>query len=137
MVGLGGINEPSRLNTVDSLTQGAMEKCILHIELVNRPGARQCQSEDNPDGSWFDNRTESLIIINARSLSETAKHPPCFIAVKRAIRLELMTKNPLAGDKVDAGRARHQGLGVVCLQGVELGLHSKTPGQIQKSGMDG
>ena len=115
MVGLGGINEPSRLNAVDSLTQGAMEKCILHIELVNRPGARQCQSEDNPDGSWFDNRTESLIIINARSLSETAKHPPCFIAVKRAIRLELMTKNPLAGDEVDARGARHQSPGVVGL----------------------
>ena len=80
-----------------------MEKSILHIKLVNRSGARQSQSENHPDGGWLDNWTESFIIVNARMLCETAKNPASFIAIKRAIGLELVMKNPLAGDEVDAG----------------------------------
>ena len=103
MIGLGGVNKPSRLDAVDCLIQGAMEKGILHIKLVNRPGARQSQSENHPDGGWLDNWTEGFIVVNAWPLCEPAEDLASFVAVKRTIGLELVAKDPLAGDEVDAG----------------------------------
>jgi hypothetical protein len=137
MIGLGGVNKPSRLDAVDCLIQGAMEKSILHIKLVNRPGARQSQSENHPNGGWLDNWTEGFIIVNAWPLCEPTKDPTSFVVVKRAIGLELVTKNPLAGDEVDARRVRHQGPGVIVLQSIKLGLHSLTPGQVRERCVDG
>ena len=39
MIWMSWILEPRRLLAINSLRQGAMEKGILHIELVNRPPA--------------------------------------------------------------------------------------------------
>jgi hypothetical protein len=130
MIGLGGVNKLSRLDAIHCLIQGAMEESILHIKLVNWLGARQSQSENHPDCGWLDNWSERFIIVNARLLCEAAKDPTSFVAVKRAIRLELVMKNPLASDEVDTRRARHQGPGVIVLQSVKLGLHSLTPGRV-------
>jgi hypothetical protein len=90
-----------------------MEENILHIEPVNRPGAGQSQRENHPDGGWLDNWTECFIIINSRTLCEAPKNPAGFIAIKRAICLKFMTKNPLVGDEIDAGQARHESPGVI------------------------
>jgi hypothetical protein len=37
---LCGINKPHRLATADYLREGAMQERVLHIELMNRPGAQ-------------------------------------------------------------------------------------------------
>jgi hypothetical protein len=46
MVRSGGVNKPNWLCTVDRLSQGAMEECILHIKLMNRSGKGECQGEN-------------------------------------------------------------------------------------------
>jgi len=82
----------------------------------------------------FDHMTEGFIIINTRMLCEATQNPPSLVAVKRAIRFELVTKYPFACDKVDTAWSRHQGPGVICLQGVELSLHSKAPRWVRQGG---
>jgi hypothetical protein len=42
-----------------------------------------------------------------------------------------VTEDSLAGDKVDTRWARNQGLGVICLQGIELLQHSKAPRRVR------
>jgi hypothetical protein len=39
MIGLRRINKSSRLAVVDGFQKGAVQEHILHIELMNRPGA--------------------------------------------------------------------------------------------------
>jgi hypothetical protein len=90
-----------------------MEKSILHIKLMDRPRAGQCQGEDHPNSGWLDNWTKCLIIINPRALCETTEDPASLVAVKRAIRLELVTENPLASDEVDTRGAGHQCPGLI------------------------
>jgi hypothetical protein len=41
-IGLRRINKSNRLVEVDNLREGAVQECILHIELVNRPGRARC-----------------------------------------------------------------------------------------------
>jgi hypothetical protein len=41
-------------------------------------------------------------------LRETAKHPVCFVAVERAIGLQLVPKDQLAKDDVGVPRRRHK-----------------------------
>jgi hypothetical protein len=36
-VGVSRVNEPNGLSVVDCLRQGAVEKSVLHVELVDRP----------------------------------------------------------------------------------------------------
>ena len=50
----------------------AMKKGILHVELVDRPGAGDSQAEDDPYGGRFDNRTEGLVVVDAVLLGEAA-----------------------------------------------------------------
>jgi hypothetical protein len=81
-----------------------MEKCILHVELMDGPVLRKSQREYHTDGSRLDNRTESLIIINTGALSKTSEDPASLVAIKRPICTEFMPKNPLASDHINAGR---------------------------------
>jgi len=63
-----------------------MKESILDIQLMNRPRAGQSQCEHNTDSSRLDDWTESLIIINAWSLSEASENPSGLVTIKRAVR---------------------------------------------------
>jgi hypothetical protein len=52
------IGEARGLTAEDRLTEGAVEKVVLHIKLLNRLGARCNESEYCADGGWFHNRAE-------------------------------------------------------------------------------
>jgi hypothetical protein len=43
------INKSSILALVDSLQEGAMQECILHVKLVNWPGAGDGHGEHGVD----------------------------------------------------------------------------------------
>jgi hypothetical protein len=92
-----------------------MEEGILDIELMDRPLLRKRQCENGADNCGLGDMAESLVIINAGVLSETAKDPASLVPVKRAIWMKLVTKNPLASNNVDAVRARNQTPSVVGL----------------------
>jgi hypothetical protein len=47
-----------------------MQKCISHVQLINGPGARASNAEDNLNRGWLDHYAESLIVVNAVLLGE-------------------------------------------------------------------
>jgi hypothetical protein len=65
----GWIGEARGLTAEDRLTEGVVEEGILHIEPLNRPGARCGESEHRADGGRFHNRTESLIVVTVRTVA--------------------------------------------------------------------
>ena len=53
-----------------------MKKSILHVELMDGPGVRDGEAEDDPYRGRFDNKTEGLIVVDAVLLREPANNPP-------------------------------------------------------------
>jgi hypothetical protein len=68
VVGGGRVDEAGRLLTVDGLVQVAMEKGVLHVQLMDRPGAKSGDAEDDPDGGRLDSWTERLVVVDAMPL---------------------------------------------------------------------
>jgi hypothetical protein len=77
------------------------------------------------DGGRLDDGAEGLIVIHPGALSEPLEYPTSLVSVKRAICLELMFENPLAGDDISPRRPRNQVPRVVGQQGLVL-LHNST-----------
>jgi hypothetical protein len=65
MIRGGRVDEAGRLLTEDSLVQVAVEKGVLHVQLMDRPGARSGDAEDDSDGGQLDNRAERLVVVDA------------------------------------------------------------------------
>jgi hypothetical protein len=84
-----------------------VKESILDIQLMNRPVLRQCQGKNHTNGCWLDHWTESLIIINTWTLSETPENPTSLVSIKRTIWMKLVPKNPLPGDQINTTRAVH------------------------------
>jgi hypothetical protein len=121
------VNEAGGLATVDDLGELAMEEGILDVELASLPFKGERVGEDDADRGRFDNRTERLVEVNALLLRETAKHPTCFVAVERAIGLQLVAKDPLPGNDVGVPRRRHEILSVIAEETTILLGHSLEP----------
>jgi hypothetical protein len=113
-----------------------MEKGVLHIELLNRLGARCGESEHRADGDRFHNQAESLVVVHPRALSEAPENPTSLIAVESPIREELVCEDPLTDDDVGATGAGNKFPCPIAHQGPILLLHSRVPVQIGKGGAD-
>jgi hypothetical protein len=114
-----------------------VQKHILHIKLMNRPGARDGQGEHGVDRDWFDHRAEGLIIVDTRSLGEAAKNPTSLVPFQGAVRIELVLENPLATDDVGANGVRDKISGVVGNQGNKFFFHGMVPIRIDEGSADG
>jgi hypothetical protein len=114
-----------------------MQERILHIELMNRPGAGDSQGEDGVDRGWLDHRAEGLIVVDAGSLGEAAKNPASLVPFQGVVVIELVLENPLAGDDVGTNEARDKIPGVVGDQGSKFFFHGTTPIWIDEGGADG
>jgi hypothetical protein len=121
------VDEAGGLATVDDLGELAVEEGILDVELASLPFKGECNGEDDVDRGRFDNRTERLVEVNALLLRETAKHPACFVAVERAIGLQLVAKDPLPENDVGVPRRRHEIPSVVTEESTILLGHSLEP----------
>jgi hypothetical protein len=62
-----------------------MKESVLHIKLMHWPVARDRKRQNCSDSSRLHNGTESLIIVDAGTLSESTKNPTRFVALKRTI----------------------------------------------------
>jgi hypothetical protein len=102
------VDEAGGLATVDDLGELVVEKGVLDVKLASLPFKGERDGEDDVDRGRFHNRTERLVKVNALLLREAAKHPTCFVAVERAIRLQLVVKDPLARDDIGFPRRRHE-----------------------------
>ena len=111
-----------------------MEESILDVQLMNRPRTGQSQSENNSDSGRFDNRTESLILVDASPLSESPKNPTSLVTIKRAISQKFTSKDPFTRNEVDAMRSRDQVPGAIGLECIKLGLYRCPPMWISQGG---
>jgi hypothetical protein len=104
-----------------------VQEHILHIKLMNWPGARDSQREHGADHGRLDHRTKGLIVVNTRSLDEAMKNPVSLVLLQRTVGVELVLKNPFVGDDVGANGARDKIPGVVGNQGSKLFFHGAVP----------
>lgn len=121
------VDESWRLLTVNGLLEVAVKKCVLHVQLVNRPGARRGNAEYRPYGGRFDNRAEGLVVVDALALGETSDNPASLVASEGPIGMELVPEDPLARHDVGAGGARNELPGVVVDESLVLIHHRGTP----------
>jgi hypothetical protein len=127
IVGASRVDEAGGLATLDNLGELAVEEGVLDIELTSLPFKGERDGWDNADHGRFDNRTECLVQVNTFLLRETVKHPACFVAVERAIMLQLVVKDPLAEDNVGIMRRRHKIPSVIAEESMILLGHSLKP----------
>ena len=59
-----------------------MKEGVLYIELMNGPVLGESQRQDSANCGGLDNRTECLIIINARTLCEPPKNSPSLVPIQ-------------------------------------------------------
>jgi hypothetical protein len=89
------VDESWRLLTVDGLLEVAVKKGVLHVQLVNRPGAGRGDAEYRPYGGRFDDRAEGLVVVNALTMGEASDNPASLVASEGPIGMELVPKDPL------------------------------------------
>jgi hypothetical protein len=81
-IGLHMINKSSRLAAVDGLREVTTQERILHIKLMNRPGAGDDQGEHGVDCGRLDHWVEGLIVVDTGSLGEAAKDPVSLVPLQ-------------------------------------------------------
>lgn len=122
--GVGAVDEPKWLGfflkesewlgAVDCLLKCHVQEDILDVQLMD--GLVDSQAEDGPNGGGLLNGTKGLIEVNAKALHKAAEDPPSLVAMKGAIRLELVLKDRLVDDFVDAWGVRDK---LPCVVGEE------------------
>jgi hypothetical protein len=131
------IDETRRLAAVDSISEGAMEEGILHIELLNWPVMRDSNGEHRAHGGRFQNWAKSLIIVDSAALSETPKDPTSLVTIEGPISVVFVREDPFASDDVGALRSWNKVPGPITHQGPVLILHSCAPIGIGEGNADG
>jgi hypothetical protein len=136
-VGVGWIDETRGLLIVDSLSEGAMEEDILHIELLNQPVMGDSSGEHCVYNGQFHNRAKSLLVVDSGALSETPKDPASLVAIKGPVSVKLVCEDPFASDDVGALRSWNKVTCPITHQGPVPILHSRAPIGIGEGSMDG
>jgi hypothetical protein len=131
------IGETRGLAVVDSLSEGAMEEDILHIELLNQPVMGDSSGEHCAHGSWFHNWAESLVVVDSGALSKTSKDLASLVAIEGPVCTKLVREDPFAGSDVGALRSWNKVTGPITHQGPVLILQSRTPIGIGEGIADG
>jgi hypothetical protein len=85
-----------------------VQKHVLHIKLMNRPGAGDGQEEHGANHGRLDHRVVGLIVVDVGSLDEIVKDPASLVPLQRAVGVEIVLKNLLAGDNVEAKKGEGQ-----------------------------
>jgi hypothetical protein len=135
-VGVSWIGETRGLAAVVSLSEGAMEEDILHIELLNQPVMGDNSGEHRAHGGRFHNWAESHVIVNSGALSETPKDPASLVAIEGPVGAELVREDSFASDNIGAMRSWNKVPGPITHQGPVLILHSCVPIEIGEGSAD-
>jgi hypothetical protein len=113
--------------------QVAMKKGILHVQLMDRPLARGCDAEDDPNSGRLDDGAKRLVVVDAVALGEATDDLASLVTSQGAIGVEFVPENPLVGDHVGARRTGNEAPGVVVNKGLVLLSHGRTPLGIGKA----
>jgi hypothetical protein len=109
-----------------------MKKSILHIQLMNRPPSRSCNTQHNLNCTLFNHRIESLIIINTRLLIKSSSNPTSLILGKSTISIVLQLSKPSPSNDINSWRTRNKTSDTVIHRCFELISHSSSPVGISK-----
>jgi hypothetical protein len=134
VIGGGRVEKARRLLTVDCLVEMAVEEGVLHVQLLDRPGARDGDVENSPDGGWFDDWTEHLVVVDVVPLREPSNDPPGLMASQGAVSTELVLEDSLAGDDVGTRRSRNNTPGAIVDKRLVLISHRSIPIRIGERG---
>lgn len=121
------VNEVGGLLAVDRLLECSMEEGIFDVQLMNRPVAAERDGEDGADRRRFDDGAECFLVVDAGLLQEATEYPSGLVACKRSVGVELVAKNPFAGDDVGVGGLWNKGPCCVISESAELVEHGCTP----------
>jgi hypothetical protein len=100
-----------------------MNKCVLHVQLINWPSTGCNDAENNPYCGRLDNRAKCLVVVDAMLLRVTTDHPTGLVTGKRAVRVELVCEYPLACNNVGPRGARNKTPSAVVDQRLVLVSH--------------
>jgi hypothetical protein len=89
--------EAKRLLTVNCFLKRSMKKSVFDIKLMDWPRGRDGDAKNSVNSAGFDNRGESLIIIDAVLLRVTTTDPSSFVACETSIGIKFVSKNPFTG----------------------------------------
>ena len=126
-IGSSGVDEAGRLLAIHRLIEGAVEESVLHIKLMNRPGAGGGDAEDDTNGRGLDDGAEGLVVVDAMLLGVATNNPTCLVTGERAIGVELVLEDPLAGNDVCTRWTRDEPPRAIVDQSLELFGHGCTP----------
>ena len=107
MIRVSGINVPIRLFYIDIFSESAIEECILHIKLAERPSVGNSKREHNMNSSSLNNRTESVNVIKTRYLSIAFGHKTSLEAINGPIKQIFCSEHPFETDNICVGRSRN------------------------------
>jgi hypothetical protein len=114
-----------------------MQECVLHIKLVDKSGMGDDQRKHHAKGGLLDHWAEGLIVVNTGPLGEAMKDPMSLVLLQGVIRVELVLKDPFAGDDVGTNKTRDKIPSVVGDQSIIFFMHGTTPGRVGEGGTDG
>ena len=107
MIPVPGINVPRRLFHMDIFNESAIEECILHIKLVERPYVGNNKREHNTNSSSLNNRTESVSVIKTRYLSIAFGHKTNLEALNGPIKQIFCPEHPFGTNNICVVRSRN------------------------------
>jgi hypothetical protein len=113
-----------------------VQERILHIKMINGPGAEDSQGEHHIDHGRLDYWAEGIIIVDVGSLGEATKDPASLVPFQRAVRVEVVLEDPFVSDDVGANRVRDKIPCVVDDQGSKFFFHGVAPVRIDEGGTD-
>ena len=113
MIRVTGVNKALWLDHVDCFVEVTVEEGVADVELRDGPPGGACDREDGPYGDWFDDWAESVSVVNAVGLCESASHKSSFVAFDGSIGVFLDFIEPTISDHVAGCRWRDKSPGIV------------------------
>ena len=100
---------------MNMFNKSAIEESILDIKLLKRSFICDGKRKSNTNSSSFDNRTESVNIVETKNLSITFDNKTSLETLDRSIRQIFNMKHPFRANDVCVGKARNQSTSVILL----------------------
>jgi hypothetical protein len=127
------VHKTSRLFHVYLLCQMTMKKRIRNGKLSDVPIIGDSQCEEQPNGSWFDDRTKGLCVINASLLLETFGHKYGLEPLHGSISFPFNSVHPLVMNNMLILRSGTKGPSTISDESCIFSSHGCVPARVRGS----
>jgi len=133
MSGLSLVHKTSRLLHVYLLCQMTMKKRIRNVKLPDVPIIGDSQCEEQSNGSWFDDRTKGLCVINTSLLVETFGHKSGLEPLHGSISFPLNFVHPFVMNNMLILRSGTKGPSTISDESCIFSSHGGVPARVRGS----